>query len=219
MNCSCIGKLESQISHERPQFNITHCSTTSIPHVRIWYIHLRQANRLNSLAYKALKDSENHSISSPKFISLSTLCRMAKRVCIIGNILLIFNYNWIGWSNSHIGAGPSGIAAAKTLVHDFPGHFHVTIFEKTERIGGLWPISKQDDGMVNPEMRINQSRHTVSFSDLAWPASSPVGLKCVSFVMKRQHWLRIQVFPKAWQQGQYLQRYDAKSGWDLFKFN
>ncbi|KAG9245656.1 flavin-containing monooxygenase-like protein [Calycina marina] len=94
---------------------------------------------------------------------------MAKRVCIIG-------------------AGPAGIAAAKTLIHDHPGKFHVTVFEQSGRVGGLWPVSKQDDGMVNPDMCTNQSRHTVSFSDLAWPATTPA-------------------FPKAWQVGQYLERY------------
>lgn len=45
--------------------------------------------------------------------------------------------------------------------------------------------------MVNPEMRTNLSRHTVSFSDMAWPESS-------------------QTFPKAWQAGQYLKNYIAK---------
>jgi cation diffusion facilitator CzcD-associated flavoprotein CzcO len=44
--------------------------------------------------------------------------------------------------------------------------------------------------MVNPDMCTNQSRHTVSFSDLAWPSTAPT-------------------FPKAWQVGQYLQRYIA----------
>lgn len=88
-----------------------------------------------------------------------------------------------------IGAGPSGLVAAKTLIHDSPkGAFDVTVFEQSNRIGGLWPISQEDDGMVNPEMRTNQSRHTVSFSDLAWPASSPA---C----------------PKARQVGKYLEDY------------
>lgn len=64
----------------------------------------------------------------------------------------------------------------------------MTVFEKSERIGGLWPISKEDDGMINPDMHTNQSRHTVSFSDLAWPSTAPT-------------------FPKAWQVGEYLQRY------------
>ncbi|ESZ91003.1 hypothetical protein SBOR_8607 [Sclerotinia borealis F-4128] len=88
-----------------------------------------------------------------------------------------------------IGAGPSGLVAAKTLTHDHPkGTFEVTIFEQSHRIGGLWPISREDDGLVNPNMCTNQSRHTVSFSDLAWPASS---LAC----------------PKAWQVGKYLEGY------------
>jgi cation diffusion facilitator CzcD-associated flavoprotein CzcO len=87
------------------------------------------------------------------------------------------------------GAGPSGLVSAKTLVHDHPNDtFHVTVFEQSQRIGGLWPISKVDDGIVNPDMCTNQSRHTVSFSDLAWPESAPA-------------------FPKAWQVGEYLQRY------------
>jgi hypothetical protein len=64
----------------------------------------------------------------------------------------------------------------------------VIVFEALDRIGGLWPVSEQDDGMVNPDMCTNQSRHTVSFSDLAWHESTPA-------------------FPKAWQVGQYLERY------------
>ncbi|QSZ29957.1 hypothetical protein DSL72_004475 [Monilinia vaccinii-corymbosi] len=88
-----------------------------------------------------------------------------------------------------IGAGPSGLVSAKTLTHDHPkGTFEVTVFEKSHRIGGLWPTSRGDDGFVHPDMCTNQSRHTVSFSDLAWPASS---LAC----------------PKAWQVGKYLEDY------------
>lgn len=79
--------------------------------------------------------------------------------------------------------------AAKTLLHDHPGVFECTIYEKSDRIGGLWPSSESDiDGMVNPDMCTNQSKHTVAFSDLAWDESIPA-------------------FPKAWQVGQYLQRY------------
>ncbi|TGO90744.1 hypothetical protein BPOR_0052g00070 [Botrytis porri] len=88
-----------------------------------------------------------------------------------------------------IGAGPSGLVAAKTLTHDHQkGTFDVTVFEQSQRIGGLWPISLDDDGLLNPDMCTNQSRHTVSFSDLAWSASSPA-------------------FPKAWQVGKYLEDY------------
>ena len=81
------------------------------------------------------------------------------------------------------GAGPAGLVAAKTLTHNHPGVFNVTIFEQSERIGGLWPVSKQDDGLVNPDMCTNQSRYTVSFSDLAWPTSTAVSY--LSFVCTR----------------------------------
>jgi cation diffusion facilitator CzcD-associated flavoprotein CzcO len=82
--------------------------------------------------------------------------------------------------------------AAKTLIHDSPkGTFHVTVFEALDRIGGLWPVSKDDDGLVNPDMCTNQSKHTVNFSGLAWPETTAV-------------------FPKAWQVGQYLERYIEK---------
>lgn len=64
----------------------------------------------------------------------------------------------------------------------------MTVFEKSHRIGGLWPVSKIDDGLVHPDMCTNQSRHTASFSDLAWPEETAS-------------------FPKAWQVGQYLERY------------
>ncbi|KAK1757861.1 hypothetical protein QBC47DRAFT_295955 [Echria macrotheca] len=89
-----------------------------------------------------------------------------------------------------VGAGPSGLVAAKSLLHDAPaGTFGVTIFDSQDRIGGLWP-SRRDDlaGLVHPLMAANQSKHTVQFSDLAWPDDCPD-------------------FPRAWQVGCYLHRY------------
>ncbi|KAH7364094.1 flavin-containing monooxygenase-like protein [Rhexocercosporidium sp. MPI-PUGE-AT-0058] len=104
---------------------------------------------------------------------------MAKRVCIIG-------------------AGPSGLVAAKTLTSTPNQNFHITIFDTKPRIGGLWPLSTQDDGLVNPDMCTNQSRHTVCFSDLAWGADEPL-------------------FPKAWMVGGYLKRYVERYGgeWEV----
>ncbi|KAI0200394.1 hypothetical protein F4808DRAFT_169716 [Astrocystis sublimbata] len=101
---------------------------------------------------------------------------MAKSVCVVG-------------------AGPSGLVAAKTLLHDAaPGSFKVTIFDSQQRIGGLWPAHKNDTaGLVHPLMVANQSKHTVQFSDFAWRDSDPD-------------------FPKAWQIGHYLERYSKEYG-------
>ncbi|KAF7549603.1 hypothetical protein G7Z17_g6265 [Cylindrodendrum hubeiense] len=96
---------------------------------------------------------------------------MAKTVCIIG-------------------AGPSGLVAAKTLLHNTaPGEFKVTVFDAQERIGGLWPTSKSDtQRQVHPLMQANQSRHTVQFNELAWDDADPQ-------------------LPQAWMIGRYLERY------------
>lgn len=88
-----------------------------------------------------------------------------------------------------IGAGPSGLVAAKHFLHHPSGPgFSVTVFDKQPRIGGLWPLDKNDGaGMVHPLMVANQSRHTMHFSDLAWEEAPQL--------------------PRAWQVGRYLQRY------------
>lgn len=98
-----------------------------------------------------------------------------------------------------VGAGPSGLVAAKTLLHHRSGSgsgsasgFSVTVLDAQPRIGGLWPLEKTDSaGLVHPLMVANQSRHTVQFSDLAWEKDAPQ-------------------LPKAWQVGRYLQRYLRK---------
>ncbi|KAK4184164.1 hypothetical protein QBC35DRAFT_506512 [Podospora australis] len=89
-----------------------------------------------------------------------------------------------------VGAGPSGLVAAKSLLHDAPkGTFDVTVFDSQTRIGGLWPSQKTDnDGLVHPLMVANQSKHTVQFSDLAWEDDAPE-------------------LPRAWQVGRYLELY------------
>lgn len=97
-----------------------------------------------------------------------------------------------------VGAGPSGLVAAKTLLHhpslasgSGPG-FCVTMFDTQPRVGGLWPVEKTDSaGLLHPLMVANQSRHTVQFSDLAWEEHAPQ-------------------LPRAWQVGRYLQRYLEK---------
>ncbi|KAJ4200567.1 hypothetical protein NW759_015852 [Fusarium solani] len=96
---------------------------------------------------------------------------MAKTVCIVG-------------------AGPSGLVAAKTLLHNTaPGEFKITVFDAQKHVGGLWPTSKDDtERQVHPLMWANQSRHTVQFSELAWDDAAPQ-------------------FPQAWMIGKYLERY------------
>ncbi|KAI0753278.1 putative pyridine nucleotide-disulfide oxidoreductase [Daedaleopsis nitida] len=97
---------------------------------------------------------------------------MAKTVCIVG-------------------AGPSGLVAAKHLLHATTV-FHVTIYDKQPRLGGLWPVSPSDTKrQIHPLMVTNQSRHTVHFSDLAWEADTP-------------H------LPKGWMVGQYLEQYKRR---------
>ncbi|KAL2006047.1 hypothetical protein VTN00DRAFT_9701 [Thermoascus crustaceus] len=121
-----------------------------------------------------------------------------------------------------IGAGPSGLVTAKTLLHNYPeGTFAPTIFEKERVLGGLWSVdspdrantaSKGNDparrghqeqrrkhpttrGFVSPSMRTNLSRFTVGFSDLAW--ESVFGTEDAS----------LSLFPQAWQVGRYLEKY------------
>ncbi|KAH6608447.1 hypothetical protein Trco_001793 [Trichoderma cornu-damae] len=92
-----------------------------------------------------------------------------------------------------VGAGPSGLVAAKTLLHNAPKEeFKVCVFDGRDAIGGLWPTSRTDSGrLVHPLMVANQSRHTVQFSDLAWGDDAPQ-------------------FPRAWQVGKYLERYRSR---------
>ncbi|KAH7134232.1 hypothetical protein EDB81DRAFT_803478 [Dactylonectria macrodidyma] len=99
---------------------------------------------------------------------------MAKTVCIIG-------------------AGPSGLVAAKTLLHNAaPGEFKVSVFDAQENIGGLWPTAKTDtQRQVHPLMVANQSRHTMQFSELAWNDAD-------------------SQLPQAWMVGKYLERYLAR---------
>ncbi|KAL4894104.1 hypothetical protein BDV59DRAFT_201409 [Aspergillus ambiguus] len=96
-----------------------------------------------------------------------------------------------------IGAGPSGLVTAKTLLHSFPeGTFAPVIFDKQRHIGGLWPIDDHaptDNAFIHPQMRTNLSRFTVSFSDLAWESviDGPA----------------VPTFPRACQVGRYLVKY------------
>ncbi|KAJ5284181.1 hypothetical protein N7505_002161 [Penicillium chrysogenum] len=99
-----------------------------------------------------------------------------------------------------IGAGPSGLVTAKTLLHNFPGTFSPIIFDSQTKVGGLWSSHLHPPNQVNsppvtldPRMRTNLSRFTVAFSDLAWESVIPDA--------------DIPIFPQARQVGEYLACY------------
>ncbi|OQE41021.1 hypothetical protein PENCOP_c005G00652 [Penicillium coprophilum] len=95
-----------------------------------------------------------------------------------------------------IGAGPSGLVTAKTLLHNFPGTFSPTIFESQNKVGGLWSSHHaprvQRPVTLDPRMRTNLSRFTVAFSDLAWESVIPDDPP---------------IFPQTTQVGEYLACY------------
>lgn len=108
-----------------------------------------------------------------------------------------------------VGAGPSGLVAAKTLLHSTPGKFNITVLEQQDRVGGMWALRKgETGGKVSSEMSTNLSRFTVAFSDLSWDSvdlGSDLGES--KGKKKRNH---IPMFPKAWQVGRYLETYAKK---------
>ena len=61
-----------------------------------------------------------------------------------------------------IGAGPSGLAAAKSAIEC---GLKPVVLEKSSQIGGLW---KPKSGSVWETMHTNISYHTCQFSDFAW---------------------------------------------------
>jgi cation diffusion facilitator CzcD-associated flavoprotein CzcO len=69
-----------------------------------------------------------------------------------------------------IGAGPSGIAAAKYALE---AGFEPVVFEASDRIGGQWYTTAQHSG-VWPGMHTNTSRELTAFSDFAPPREYPL---------------------------------------------
>lgn len=105
-----------------------------------------------------------------------------------------------------VGAGPSGLVAAKTFLQQ--GSYSVTVYEAADRVGGMWRAQPGEYGdKCSPEMRTNLSRFTVAFSDLPW---SSVDLSDPSVTGSSPS--TPPMFPKAWQVGRYLGRYAEKFG-------
>jgi dimethylaniline monooxygenase (N-oxide forming) len=69
-----------------------------------------------------------------------------------------------------IGAGPSGLAAAK---HALEAGFDVSVFEASDALGGQWHSTAAHSG-VWPGMRTNTSRAMTAFSDFPAPADHPL---------------------------------------------
>jgi hypothetical protein len=69
-----------------------------------------------------------------------------------------------------IGAGPSGLAAAK---HALDAGFDVTVFEASDALGGQWHTTAAHSG-VWPGMHTNTSRAMTAFSDFPAPADHPL---------------------------------------------
>ena len=109
-----------------------------------------------------------------------------------------------------IGGGPAGLVAAKTLLQHGGGkHFKVTVFEATERVGGMWRVQKDEEGdKCSPNMRTNLSRFTVAFSDLSWQSVTLEDRDKENTVPTAK--TPPPMFPKAWQVGVYLQEYADK---------
>ncbi len=68
-----------------------------------------------------------------------------------------------------LGAGPSGLAAAKALLEH---GLSPVIFEAETSAGGMWEAAGR--GAWSDFARTNISRYSCMFSDLAWPADSDV---------------------------------------------
>lgn len=110
-----------------------------------------------------------------------------------------------------IGAGPAGLVAAKTLLRHQNGEaFHVTVYEQSHRIGGIWALDEDstNEGYLSAHTPTNLSRYTVCFSDLSW-VSVDLATKSVvdDFHDGRS---KVPMFPKAWQAGRYLEAYQSK---------
>ncbi len=69
-----------------------------------------------------------------------------------------------------IGAGPSGIAAAKYALE---AGFEPSVFEASDRLGGQWDVTAEHSG-VWPGMHTNTSRELTAFSDFPPPQHYPL---------------------------------------------
>jgi 2-polyprenyl-6-methoxyphenol hydroxylase-like FAD-dependent oxidoreductase len=69
-----------------------------------------------------------------------------------------------------IGAGPSGIAAAKAL---HQRGIDVECFERRTRVGGLWAVAHGEVQASYPSLECNTSKRRTEFSDFPMPQAFP----------------------------------------------
>ncbi len=69
-----------------------------------------------------------------------------------------------------IGAGPSGIVAAKALREK---GIELVLYEQRSRVGGLWAVSDADAQASYPSLECNTSKRRTQFSDFPMPAAFP----------------------------------------------
>jgi hypothetical protein len=105
-----------------------------------------------------------------------------------------------------IGAGPAGLVAAKTFLQT--GQFTVTVYEKSNRLGGIWALEQNSTGgFLSPNTPTNLSRFTVAFSDLDWNfVDLDDGGRDGQETAGRPG-RKAPIFPKAWQVNRYLEEY------------
>lgn len=105
-----------------------------------------------------------------------------------------------------IGAGPSGLVAARTFLREQGTRYNVAVFDKQDRVGGMWAVEPgEHDKMLNPDMPTNACRFAESFTDLSWPS---LDLRHPSRPEPPAGYL--PAFPRAWQVGRYLETYANK---------
>ena len=115
-----------------------------------------------------------------------------------------------------IGGGPSGLVAAKTLLQWPAAQYEVTVFERSSVPGGLWPTSSDGDDSArnkwtcDPQMSLNTSRFSATFSDLAWENVDLPDPSCGERTSETAERKSVPIFPKAWQAGRYLEQYADK---------
>ncbi|KAF2172982.1 hypothetical protein M409DRAFT_62619 [Zasmidium cellare ATCC 36951] len=108
-----------------------------------------------------------------------------------------------------VGAGPAGLTGAKVLLKT--NKFNVTVFEKADRIGGIWALDERSTaGFLHPDTPTNLSRFSVAFSDLDWNSVQLNGTSNGHDQNGAMQNPKTPLFPKAWQVNKYLEAYRAK---------